>query len=971
MMATWNVLTLKQPGKMQEVASEMAKYNIDLIALQEVRWQGNGRIDKPDFSLMYSGNEENTGLYGTGFLVNKSVRKSVMEYEAVNDRLCRLRLKGKFRNITIISAYAPTNSDDIFKKETFYEKLEEICQKVPKYDMLLVMGDFNAQIGKNEDQKQVSGPHTLHDANNENGELLSEFAIRNKLFIRSTSFQHKNIHLGTWKQWGTNEVTQIDHVLVSSRHFSSISDIRSCRGPNCDSDHFLVKSKIREKLSTVPRKNKARTIKWNTDILRNDPLRTHAYKNAIRNKMAETSEMINSQNSDDVNDMWNTAKSIITEAAEEQIGRMERKRNEEWYDEECKQLIEEKNMARKRMLERNTRNNRERYHNLRKESKKLLKKKKKEALKKKIKEIDQLSRENEQRKFYAAVNRMKKGFQPTVNACRDANGEMLTNDETVLKRWAQHFEELLNEDERIPTVRIEEEQITEEDDMENMPTRSEIQKAIQKMKNNRAPGNDNITAELLKYGGEAVENMMLKIIHTIWKIEKIPVNWTTGVLCPLHKKGDKMNCNNYRGIMLLNTAYKVLTSILNERLKEISETKIGEYQCGFRRDKGTSDQIFVMRQIMEKCNEHDIDLHILFVDFKQAFDNVRRSKVEEALKDLGVPRKLINLVMMSMENSKAQVKVDSQMSDSFTINKGVRQGDGLSATLFIVLLHHVIRHFDQRGTIFNKSTQICAYADDIGLIARTKPRLVEVFKELEEKAKEVGLIINDKKTQYMVASADKSLKPVDLEIEQRTFKGVTSFKYLGNILDSNAQCSVSIKERIQSGFKAYYANLGLLKNKLINRTTKMQIYKTLIRPVATYGGETWTLTEADKERLRRFERRIIRKIYGGVKINNEWRIRYNAEINGILEHQDIVRFIKARRIEWYGHIQRMEDSRMPKKVMNAKVYNTRRRGRPKMRWLDNVCTDLQTMKVTSWCSKSKDRTVWRSIVEEAKAHPVL
>uniref|UniRef100_A0A8D8WVA9 Craniofacial development protein 2 n=1 Tax=Cacopsylla melanoneura TaxID=428564 RepID=A0A8D8WVA9_9HEMI len=973
MMATWNVLTLKQPGKMQEVASEMAKYNIDLIALQEVRWQGNGRIDKPDFSLMYSGTEENTGLYGTGFLVNKSVRKSVMEYEAVNDRLCRLRLKGKFRNITIISAYAPTNSDDIFKKETFYEKLEEICQKVPKYDMLLVMGDFNAQIGKNEDQKQVSGPHTLHDANNENGELLSEFAIRNKLFIRSTSFQHKNIHLGTWKQWGTNVINQIDHVLVSTRHFSSVTDVRSCRGPNCDSDHFLVKTKIRERLSTIPRKNKAGTTKWNTDSLKNDPICAAEYQRALRNKMEATgrTNIHNDDDGDDVDAMWNDAKTIIMEVAEEQIGQQEWRRNQEWFDEECKQIINQKNIARTRMMNVNTRNNAERYHTLRKESKKIMRRKKREALKEKIKEIDALSKENEQRKFYAAVNRMKKGFQPTVNACRDANGEMLTNDETVLERWAQHFEELLNEDERITTVRIEEEQITEEDDMENMPTRSEIQKAIQKMKNNRAPGNDNITAELLKYGGEAVENMMLKIIHTIWKIEKIPVNWTTGVLCPLHKKGDRMNCNNYRGIMLLNTAYKVLTSILNERLKEISETKIGEYQCGFRPDKSTSDQIFVLRQIMEKCNEHDIDLHILFIDFKQAFDSINRLKLGEALKDLEVPGKLKNLIMMTMDGSNAHVKVNNQLTDSFNINKGVRQGDGLSATLFIIALHSVIKHLDQRGTIFNKSTQICAYADDIGLIARTKTRLIEVFRDLEEKAKGIGLIINDSKTQYMIASANKTLKPVDLVINDRTFKVVTSFKYLGNLIDNSAQCSTSIKERIQAGFRAYYANINLLKSKLLNRTAKMQIYKTLIRPIVTYAGETWTLTEADKERLRRFERKVVRKIYGGVKVENEWRIRYNSEINDILQNEDIVRFIKSRRIQWFGHIQRMDDSRMPKKVLNARVYTTRRRGRPKMRWKDNVTDDLQKMRVTGWGSKSKDRTLWRSIVEEAKGHPGL
>uniref|UniRef100_A0A8D9AN49 Craniofacial development protein 2 n=1 Tax=Cacopsylla melanoneura TaxID=428564 RepID=A0A8D9AN49_9HEMI len=823
-IATWNVLTLKQPGKMQEVAGEMLKFKIDIIALQEVRWQGNGRIDKPDFTLIYSGPEKNTGMYGTGFLVNKSVRKSVMEYEAVNDRLCRMRIKGKFRNITIISAYAPTNTDDILKKEHFYDKLEDVCQKTPKYDMLLVMGDFNAQIGKNELQDQVAGPFTLHEMNNENGELLTEFAMRNKLYIRSTSFQHKNIHLGTWKRWGTNEVNQIDHVLVSTRHYTSITDIRSCRGPNCDSDHFLVKAKIREVLSTVPRKNKTKTIKWNTDVLKNDPIQTSNYRNALRNKMAE-STINTSQNSDhvDVDKMWEAAKSIIMNAANEQIGQKEWQRNQEWFDEECKQILETKNTARKKMLNRDTRHNREQYRKLRLESKKLMKRKKREALKEKIIEIDELSKENEQRKFYAAVNKIKKKFQPKMNACKNKNGEITTNDIEILKIWAQHFKELLNEDVPAPATLAIEEQISE--NTENKPTLREIQNAIKRMKNNRAPGDDNITAELLKYGGDAVETMMLEVIHTIWEQEKMPRSWTTGLLCPILKKGDKTNCNNYRGIMLLNTAYKVLTSILNDRLKEISETEMGEYQCGFRQDRGTSDQIFVLRQIMEKCNEHDIDLHILFLDYRQAFDNVRRAKVKEALTDIKVPKKLQNLIMMSMEHSKAQVKIENQLSDPFSVNKGVRQGDGLSSTLFIIVLHHVIKHFDQRGMIFNKSTQICAYADDIALIARTKTRLVEVFNEIEHKAKEVGLTINDGKTQYMVVSADKTRKAVDLEIGQRTFKGVTSFRYLGNVIDANAQCSVSIKDRIQSGFKAYYANLSLLKNKILNRSAKMQIYR--------------------------------------------------------------------------------------------------------------------------------------------------
>jgi hypothetical protein len=89
----------------------------------------------------------------------------------------------------------------------------------------------------------------------------------------------------------------------------------------------------------------------------------------------------------------------------------------------------------------------------------------------------------------------------------------------------------------------------------------------------------------------------------------------------------------------------------------------------------------------------------------------------------------------------------------------------------------------------------------------------------------------------------------------------------------------------------------------------------------------------DKNILQRFERKIIRRIYGPVR---ESRIRNNEEIDNIIRKKDIVRFVKARRISWIGHVERMEDSRMLKRVMREKVYTRGRRGRPKVRWLDDV-----------------------------------
>jgi len=105
-----------QPGKMMEIADEVLKLGIDLVALQEIRWQGHGEINKKNFTVIYSGPENRTGRYGTGFIISRKVKESILEWEPVNDRLCRIRIRGKFRNLTIISAYAPQKTREKRKR---------------------------------------------------------------------------------------------------------------------------------------------------------------------------------------------------------------------------------------------------------------------------------------------------------------------------------------------------------------------------------------------------------------------------------------------------------------------------------------------------------------------------------------------------------------------------------------------------------------------------------------------------------------------------------------------------------------------------------------------------------------------------------------------------------------------------------------------------------------------------------------
>jgi hypothetical protein len=116
------------------------------------------------------------------------------------------------------------------------------------------------------------------------------------------------------------------------------------------------------------------------------------------------------------------------------------------------------------------------------------------------------------------------------------------------------------------------------------------------------------------------------------------------------------------------------------------------------------------------------------------------------------------------------------------------------------------------------------------------------------------------------------------------------------------------------GNKAYYANRQLFNSSLISRKSKSQIYRTLVRPVVTDGSGSWTHSMERKRALAVFERKILQKIYGPVKENELWRIQRNDKLEAIIKGENVVRFIKCQRIRWLGHIERMQDTAIPKKM---------------------------------------------------------
>jgi len=147
-------------------------------------------------------------------------------------------------------------------------------------------------------------------------------------------------------------------------------------------------------------------------------------------------------------------------------------------------------------------------------------------------------------------------------------------------------------------------------------------------------------------------------------------------------------------------------------------------------------------------------------------------------------------------------------------------------------------------------------------------------------------------------------------------------------------------------------NKKIFQSKLITRKNKGRLYHTVIRPVVVYGSECWVLTENIKEKLLVFERRLLRRIFGSTqKTNREWRQKTNEELENMINHENIVRHIKSKRMSWVGFVERMPDERVIKGIYKWKPHATRPKGRPRLRWDDEVRDDLRKMGVNNWKKK--------------------
>ncbi len=194
-----------------------------------------------------------------------------------------------------------------------------------------------------------------------------------------------------------------------------------------------------------------------------------------------------------------------------------------------------------------------------------------------------------QREFWRWIKVSREGDQGACNGLNSSTGESIMDEEGILDRWREHFEGLL----RGEACSIPEEQNEETGSEEDKGISvEEVQKAIQKLKVGKAAGVCGISGEMLQPGGEPAVRWMTELCRMVWRCGKAPAEWRKAIIVPLHKKGSKLDCQNYQGISLLSVPGKVYAKVLNERVKRIISGRIMELQGGFREGRSCIDQIF-------------------------------------------------------------------------------------------------------------------------------------------------------------------------------------------------------------------------------------------------------------------------------------------------------------------------------------------------------------------------------------------
>ncbi|KAJ0183432.1 hypothetical protein K1T71_001408 [Dendrolimus kikuchii] len=413
-------------------------------------------------------------------------------------------------------------------------------------------------------------------------------------------------------------------------------------------------------------------------------------------------------------------------------------------------------------------------------------------------------------------------------------GDVLANPQEVLARWSEYFREMYD---NIPDAGTTTESVTDSEESASEITLEEIEWSIRSLKNGKAVGIDSVSAEMIKYGGTCVRDAFLSLCNLCWRTGKVPKDWRRAVIVPLYKgKGSRMECASYRAISLISTASKVYAKIIEKRMKVVSDGLLWDAQGGFRNGRGCMDQVFSLRNIVEKQLAVGRKVFCGFVDLEKAFDRVVRKDLWDILPGYGINGQLMRAVQSTYEDCMACVRVEGSLSPWFDVNIGVRQGCVLSALLFILYLDDClqrIRLMDVGVRMSDLVVSTLLYADDAVLLAESPSELQTLVTMMKDDCQARGLHLNAKKTKVMVFEREETRTNARIMVDDVMLEQVNEFVYLGCAFSRDGRYTADIERRVNLGNSVNGALGKLLGAKNLSQKAQLAIHNAVLVPTLT------------------------------------------------------------------------------------------------------------------------------------------
>ena len=326
------------------------------------------------------------------------------------------------------------------------------------------------------------------------------------------------------------------------------------------------------------------------------------------------------------------------------------------------------------------------------------------------------------------------------------------------------------------------------------------------------------------------------------------------VFIPIPTKGNAKECSNYCTIALISHASKVMLKILQAKLQQYMNHEFPDAQAGFRKGRGTGDQIANICWIIEKAREFQENIYLCFIDYTKAFDCVDHNKLWKILKKMGIPDHLTCLLRNLYAGQESTVRTGHGKTDWFQIGKGVRQGCILSLCLFNLYAEYIMRNAGveeaQAGIqISGRNMNNLRHADDTTLMAESKEELKRLLMKVKEESEKVGLKLNIQKIRIMASSPITSWQKAGETVET-----VDDFIFfLGSEITADGDCSHEIKRCLLLGRKVMTNLDSILKSRNITLSTKVHLVKAMVFLVVMYGCESWTIKKPEHQRTDAFK----------------------------------------------------------------------------------------------------------------------